>query len=186
MRFNTKPISMNRLPLLFVVFTLTSCIPVKIAPKFKNQDYKIMQAKKFKRKLHRETSFIFKDPKNDGEFYDYINNKYNLKDNYVGLNSPIIIKGETYYITYSEANKDDKTFNIIPMVIDEALNTDALSNVYETRKGHWYILITVYDNNLKNCLLDKHPKRKLIETYLKNLKAEYLATGNYKELLFKK
>ena len=66
---------MKKLTMLLLAFATLSCIPVKIAPRFKNEDYKIMQAKKFQRKMPRETSFIFKDPKDAGEFYNYINKK---------------------------------------------------------------------------------------------------------------
>ena len=54
---------------IFLTAIITSCIPTKIAPRFKNEDYKVMQAKKFERNLPRETSFIFKDPKDADEFY---------------------------------------------------------------------------------------------------------------------
>lgn len=67
---------MKKLIILICTLYLSSCVPVKIAPRFKNQDFKIIQAKKFKRKLPRETSFIFKDPKKDGEFYKYIKTKF--------------------------------------------------------------------------------------------------------------
>lgn len=177
---------MKKLVFLLVSIIITSCIPVNVAPKFKNKDYKIIQAKKFKRKLPRETSFIFKDPKNDGEFYDYINYKYKLNNRNVGLNTSITIEGDTYYLTYSETDKNDTTLNILPVVIDAKLESDMLSSVYTSRKGHWYIIITVYDNNLKNCLIDKHPKKDIIVNYLKALKKEYLSTGDYKALYFKK
>ncbi|GGI57407.1 hypothetical protein GCM10011444_17160 [Winogradskyella haliclonae] len=169
---------------------MTSCIPVKVAPKFKNEDYKIIQAKKFKRKLSRETSFIFKDPKNEGEFYKYLNTKFQLKDNNVGLNTPFKIKGETFYLTYSETEKEDKSVNLPLVLIDVKRESNGNNSLFEShhinRTGHWYLLLTVYDKEIKNCLLDNHPKRENVIEYLKSMKAEYLNTANYQELLFNK
>ena len=177
---------MKPIYLIVILIFITSCVPVKVAPRFKNQDYKIVQAKKFKRKLARETSFIFKDPKEAGHFYDYINTKYNLNGVDVGLNTPINVNGATYYLSYYETDKEDKTLNVAPVLIDEVLDTNTLEGIYTSRKGHWYILITIYDNKVKNTLVKSHPMRKKIEDYLVALKQEYLTTTNYQELHFKK
>ena len=176
--------------LLFLITFFTSCIPTKIAPRFKNQDYKVMQAKKFKRKLPRETSFIFKDPKNADEFYYFINTKLSLQHKSVGYNSPFQLDGETFYLTYREVNIEDKTLNIglaaIDLVLNEKAGFTVFDDNYSSRKGHWYILLTVYDEEIKNCLLKNYPKRKKVLEYLKTLKKEYLETHNYEELLLTK
>lgn len=181
---------MKKSILLIIFMVATSCIPVKIAPKFKHQDYKVMQAKKFKRKLPRETAFIFKDPKNANDFYYYINKKYNLNNTYVGLNNPFQLNGKTFYISYREVEHTDKTANIglilTDLVLREKTGVTLFDNHYSSRKGHWYILLTVYDDDVKNCLLDNHPNRLEILQYLKNLKHEYLTTQNYEALLFTK
>ncbi len=170
---------------LLFVFLVSSCVPVKVAPRFKNKDYKIMQAKKFKRKLPRETSFIFKDPKAEGQIHDYFDTKYGKQRTY-GDEFLIKIENQDYYLSYYEKDKEDQTLNLAPVIIDKALDTDILQDAYTSRKGHWYILITVRDKALKNCLLDKHPKKELIKDYLVSLKKEYLETHNYQEILFKK
>ena len=179
---------MKQLAILLLTILLTSCIPYKIAPKFKNEDYKVMNAKKFQRKLPRETSFIFKDPKDADEFYNYINTKYSLKHNNVGLNTPILIDNETFYLNYYEVERTDETANvgllIADTVLEEKTGLTAFDENYTSRKGHWYIIITVYDNDIKNSLLDKHPKKAEVLKYLKALKQEYLTTHNYEELLF--
>lgn len=173
-----------------VLLITTSCIPYKFAPKFKNEDYKVMKAKKFQKTLAKETSFIFKDPKDADEFYNYINTKYQLNHINVGSNSPIQINGETHYFTYHEVERTDQTANIglvvTDLVLDEKLGVTAFENNYSSRKGHWYIVITVYDENVKNCLLDKHPNKSEVLNYLKDLQQEYLKTHNYEELLFTK
>ena len=80
--------------------------------------------------------------------------------------------------------------NLPLVVIDKKLEQEGYSTVfdgnYSTRKGHWYILITVFDAHLGNCLLDKHPLKPKVVEYLKVLKEEYLNTHNYHEVLFKK
>ncbi|WP_296383133.1 hypothetical protein, partial [Winogradskyella sp.] len=54
------------------------------------------------------------------------------------------------------------------------------------RKDHWYIIITVYDKQIKNCQIENHPMKSKVLEYLKDIKQEYLATHNYEELLFTK
>ncbi|NRB82939.1 MAG: hypothetical protein HRU49_04070 [Winogradskyella sp.] len=177
---------------IILLFTLiaTSCIPYKIAPKFKNKDYKIMKAKKFQRKLPNETSYIFKDPKDANEFYNYLNTKYNLNHVNVGLNTTININNSTYNLTYHEVERTDEIANVglvvTDLVLEEKTGLTAFENNYSSRTGHWYIIITVYDESLKNCLLEKHPKHKEIVSFLRELQQEYLRTYNYEELRFTK
>jgi hypothetical protein len=181
---------MKKLPIFALAILMSSCIPYKIAPRFKNEDYKIMKAKKFKRKQPRETSFIFKDPKDADQFYYYINKKYNLNHKDVGLNTPFQFNGKTYYLSYREVKRTDETANIglalVDLVLNEKVGTTVFHNNYSSRKGHWYIILTVYDDDVSNCLLDKHPDKSIIVEYLKDLKHEYLTTSNYEELLFAK
>ena len=169
---------------------MTSCIPVKIAPKFKNEDYKIMQAKKFQRKMPRETSFIFKDPKKADEFYHFVNKNYNLNHKNVGLNTAFQLNGNTYYLSYSEVGKEDENANVglalLDLVLEEKAGFTMFENNYTSRKGHWYIILTVYDEEVKNCLLDKHPMKSKITKYLRELRQEYLTTHNYEALLLTK
>jgi len=148
-----------------------------------------MKAKKFQRKLPKETSFIFKDPKNADEFYHYINKKFKLNHKDVGLNTPFELSGHNFYLSYKEIGKEDENLNlglaVFDLVLQEKTGVTMFEDNYSSRKGHWYIVLTVYDENVKNCLLDKHPKRKKIIHYLKKLKQEYLTTHNYEELLLK-
>ena len=174
--------------LLTLTITITSCIPTKIAPRIK--DDKVMLAKKFKRKLPRDYAFIFKDQKDANEFYNYINTKFQLNDINVEYNVPIIIDEKNYYLSFLETEKETKTVNLVPIVVDAKLEQDGnppiLKDAHITRIGTWYILITVIDSNLKDCLSPKYQERDIIINYLKNLRLEYLNTHNYQELLFKK
>lgn len=181
---------MRKTVILLCILLVTSCIPYKIAPKFKNKDYKIMKAKKFQRKLPKETSYIFKDPKDADEFYNYLNTKYSLNHVNVGLNSSININNGNYTLTYHEVERTDEIANVglvfTDLVLEEKTGLTAFENNYSSRKGHWYIVITVYDESLKNCLQEKHPKHKEVLSYLRELQQEYLRTQNYQELLFTK
>ena len=185
-----KPQSMKKLIILLLAIATTSCIPVSIAPKFKNQDYKIMLAKKFQRKMPREMSFIFKDSKDANEFYQYINKKYQLNNIDVGINVPFQIDGQTLYLTYREAERTDKSINLPLVAIDAKRESNGNSPLFEdnysSRTGHWYIILTVYDESIKNCLKDNHSLKAKTIQYLKNLKQEYLTTQNYEALLFTK
>ncbi|RED43469.1 hypothetical protein DFQ10_10567 [Winogradskyella eximia] len=178
---------MKKLIILLLAIATTSCIPVSIAPKFKNQDYKIMLAKKFQRKMPREMSFIFKDA---NEFYQYINKKYQLNNIDVGINVPFQIDGQTLYLSYREAERTDKSINLPLVAIDAKRESNGNSPLFEdnysSRTGHWYIILTVYDENIKNCLKDNHSLKAKTIQYLKNLKQEYLTTQNYEALLFTK
>ncbi len=60
---------MKSLYLVVILVTLNACIPYKIAPKIK--DYKVTNAKNFKKGLPNQTAFIFSDPKKENEFCDY-------------------------------------------------------------------------------------------------------------------
>jgi len=181
---------MKKLIILLLVITTTACIPVQIAPKFKNQDYKIMQAKKFQKQMPRETAFIFKDSKDAEEFYNYINKKFKLNGNDVGYNVPFQLEGQTLYLSYHEAERTDKNVNLPFAVIDAKRESNGNSRLFEgnysSRTGHWYIILTVFDENIKNCLKESHPLKEKTIDYLKNLKQEYLTTQNYEALLLTK
>ncbi len=181
---------MKKFLIIVIAITVTSCIPTKIAPKFKNEDYKIMPAKKFQRKLSKEVSFIFPDPKNAEEFYTYINKKFGLNDTNAGVNVPITITDQTVYLFYIEVERQDKYINL-PLVLIDAKresngNSKLFENNYTSRTGYWYITLTVYDKDIKNCLKDNHPAKVETIQYLKGLKQEYLTTQNYEELLLTK
>lgn len=170
-----------------VLFTL-SCIPVKIAPEIEN--HKIVVAKKFKRKLPKVTMFVFNDPKDDGEFYDYLNAKFNLNHLDVGANTPFKLDNKTYYLSYSEVERETETVNLPFVIIDAKRDSNGNSrlfeNNYSTRTGKWYILLTVYNDALKNCLKENYPNKENVVLYLESLRKEYLTTQNYLELQFKK
>lgn len=181
---------MNRLIVIYFILLFSSCIPTQIAPKFKNKDYKVTIAKTFKRSLDREMAFIFKDPKEAEEFYNYINKKFQLQHKDVGINVPFKLNNETLYLSYYEVSRNDSSINLPLVAIDVKRKSEGNSSLFEnshTRVNeHWYIVLTVYDERIKNCLKDNHPQRDATLKYLIALKNEYLSIQNYNELLLNK
>jgi len=179
---------MRILSVLALFLITTSCIPTRIAPSIKTN--KIMQAKKFKKGLPKQDAFIFEDPKDANHFYTYINTKYQLNHNNVDNNVPIQINNTTYYLSFYETQIDDKTLNFVPILVDAKLSQNGdepiLQDMYESRKGNYYIVLTVYDAGLKNCLSENYNNNDIIINHLEEIRIEYLNTYNYEELLFKK
>ena len=167
---------MKKLIILLLSVTATSCISLRKAPT--NFTHRIEVAKKFKRDFPKELAYIFEDPKDANQFYNYINIKYQLNDTDVGSNVPVVIDNKTYFITYHEAEIPDKKLNLLGIAIDATLVVNRLDPVfkdgYVKRVGHWFIALTVYDENDKNCLKSKHPEQKMVLDYLSLLHNEYL------------
>jgi len=188
---NIQRINQNLMKLLLLLFSLllfTSCIPLKVAPKIKED--KLIVAKKFKRTLPKKHSYVFEDPKDANEFYNYINTKYELNHENVQNNVPVLINGYQYFLTFHEIERVTKTVNLIPLVVDASLDSKGyspiLEDVYSTRTGNWYIVLTVSDSKLNDCLDPNYGDREVIIEYLKKERLEYLATTNYFDALFRK
>ena len=172
----------------YLLILLTySCIPLKIAPNIQGE--KIVNAKKFKKDLPNFQGFIFEDSKNANEFYNFINAKYNLKHINVESNVPISINNKTYFLSFFERERTTKTLNLIPIAIDVDRNSKGkdplLEDLYTSRNGFWYLILTVTDNEIEDCLNPKYPQHQEIINHLKNLKNEYFSTSNYMEAYLK-
>ena len=178
---------MKPAPIILVLFILSSCIPLRIAPTIK--DDKVMLAKKFKRNLPREHAFIFEDPKEADEFYNFINAKYDLGYDLVESNVPFSIEGNQYFLSFYETEIPTKTLNLVPIVIDAKLESNGhdplLADAEFSRKGKWFLVLTVSDTAMNDCLSPNYKLRDTVVKYLRQLKAEYLNTHNYVEVLLK-
>ncbi|MCL6460415.1 MAG: hypothetical protein I4O51_00890 [Flavobacterium micromati] len=172
---------------VILILLAYSCIPFQIAPNIKGE--KLVKAKKFKKNLPNFYGFIFEDTKNANEFYTLINTKYNLKHSNVESNVPIIINNNTYYLSFFEREKSTKTLNLIPIVVDVKRqsngNDPLLEDLYTSRSGYWYLVLTVADSDIKDCLKPNYPKREEIISHLKSLRDEYFTTSNYMEAYLK-
>ncbi len=171
-----------------LLYTLAvSCIPLQIAPNIDGA--KVYKGKKFKRKLPKQHVYVFEDPKDANEFYTYINAKYKIDYDDGGGNLPITINNKKYYLTFYEVERNTKTVNLIPMMIDgiieEKGSSPMLENFHYSRSGAWYIALTVSDDHFNDNLKENDPNRKQIIQYLDNLRNEYLTTANYMEVYLK-
>ncbi|MDH7445865.1 hypothetical protein [Aquimarina sp. 2201CG14-23] len=164
---------------------LSSCVPTKIAPNI--EDYKVTIGKKFKKQLPKRTAFIFEDPKNANEFYQFINAKFKLNNEDVRWNVPFTVNNEEYFLSFYEVERSSNTINLAPMAIDAILDVNeggpVLEDFYTSRSGKWYVALTVNDNDFMDPLKENYLKRDEIVIFLKQLKNEYLSTSNYKKYL---
>lgn len=178
---------MKKIGCCLIILLNHSCIPLKIAPNIEGE--KIVYAKKFKKDLPNFHGYVFEDTKNANEFYNFINSKYDLKHTNVESNVPISINNKTYYLSFFERERTTKTLNLIPIAIDIDRNTKGkdplLENLYTSRLGYWYLILTVTDPEIKDCLNPSYPKHQEIVNHLKNLKTEYFSTSNYIEAYLK-
>jgi len=175
--------------LLFIIPVLVySCVPVKIAPNIESN--KVMNAKKFKRQLPDQYAFIFEDPKEANEFYNYINTKFELDDKSVDTNVPIEIDNTTYFMSFYETERETKTVNLVPIAIDAKRQSNGknalLNEAHTSRKGQWYLALIITDANGNNQLDLNNSNRRKIINHFEKLRKEYLSTANYYDVLFKK
>ncbi|MGY5847664.1 hypothetical protein ACW6QP_09605 [Salegentibacter sp. HM20] len=179
---------MRPLIFLFISFFLISCIPIKIAPKIETD--KLVKAKRFKRDLPAKYAFVFEDPKDSDEFYNFMNAKYDLGFIDVESNVPIQIENNTYFLSFYERERVTETINLIPMAIDAGLkskgNNTILEEAHTSRTGHWYLVLIVTDDALEDGLNPNYVNQEKIIKYLRNLKNEYLTTHNYIETVLKR
>ena len=123
---------------LLLVFLTTSCVPIRIAPNIK--EHKIVKANKFKRKLPKQYAFVFEDPKEAKEFYNYVNTKFQLDHQAVDWDVPFKVENQFHYLRFYETEIPNKTLNFIPFLIDakrQSNGNDAiLEDLYTSRKGN--------------------------------------------------
>ncbi|MGB5646929.1 hypothetical protein [Muriicola sp.] len=179
---------MRKILFLVPFFLVVSCIPFKIAPNI--EDYKIVVAKRFKRDLPRQFAYVFEDKKDADEFYHFMNLKYQLGYENVELNVPVVVRGQTYFMSFYEREKTTEVANLVPILIDGILNSEGhdpiLEEVHTTGNSSWYIVITVMDANFNDCLDPTFLYQKEVISYLQLLKYEYQDMHQYVEALLKK
>ncbi|WP_422082751.1 hypothetical protein [Ulvibacterium sp.] len=175
------------IPFIAISFLLYSCIPLRIAPSI--DDYKITKGRKFKKGLPKRKMFIFEDPKDADQFYNYVNIKFGLNDENVYDDVPFEIAGQQYFFSFYEVEIPTKTINLIPLVIDGLLDSadmdPILEDAHASRIGNWYIAIEAYADFDRDCLQENSLSREAVLKYLRAIKREYLSTHNYNEVVFK-
>lgn len=173
---------------LLLCTLLCACIPVQLAPQI--SDYKIKKGQRFHKDLSHHYSFIFNNPKNDNEFYNYMNTVYELQNIDELMDIPIAVEEKIFLFSFYEVDKGSTTLNLIPVIVDAKLNEEGfdpmLESLYSTRKGYWYIIVTVFDENGNDALHPSHRSRLAIQKYLNELRTTFLDHDNYYEVLLKK
>ncbi|NND51836.1 MAG: hypothetical protein HKN54_05480 [Flavobacteriaceae bacterium] len=174
---------MRRLIAFYFLSLIFSCVPLSIAPKIEGDQ--LVKAKRFKKDLPKNYGFVFEDPKNTDEFYYFMKAKYDIGKMDIESNVPFQLEGYTYFLSFFEREKTTKTLNLIPIMIDakreQKGNDPLLEDAHTSRTGYWYLILTVTDEELKDCLHPNYQRRTAIVEYLRKLKTEYLTTHNYIE-----
>ena len=95
-----------------------------------------------------------------------------------------------YYFSFYEVDIPDKTLNILPILVDSALEANNNESIFEdsyvSRMGNWFLVITVTDKDNKDCLHPDYIQKEVILEYLRKMRVEYLNTSNYLDALLKK
>lgn len=170
----------NVFVVVVVLIFFQSCIPLRLAPNI--EDYKITKGKTFKRGLPKQRVFVFEDPKNESEFYNYINIKFQLYNADVFDNVPFFINNTPYYFSFYEVEKKDKSIDILSPTLGVLANraigsennpSDLFNEQPKVRiDGNYYIAIIAYDETGKDCLDKKSLSRPLVLNYLRALKKD--------------
>jgi hypothetical protein len=173
---------MRILCLLILLLCITSCIPIQVAPQIKEDKIKI--GKKFKKGLPDHYTYIFNDPKEVNEFYNYINIKYDLKQTMVDDRVPVWIDKRLYYLSFYEVGKSTTIINLAGMLIDETMERENIplrvgEKNHVLGKDHWYIALEVLDYENNDAINPKHENNTVIVKYLKDMRQQYLTTFNY-------
>ena len=169
---------------LICSFYFYSCIPLKIAPQI--NDYRISRGSKFSKELSDRSMFLFEDPKAAGEFYDYVNTKFQLDGVRVYDDVPFTIGEEQYFFAFYEIALNDKILNLFPAIIFAALDAGEVDGGDEIlSRTKWYVAIEVYSDNEKDCLAADSLSGEVVLQYLRAIKGEYLSTDNYNEFVLK-
>lgn len=149
-----------------------------------------MKTKRFVKNLPLRYGFVFKDTKEANEFYQFVNIKLSGTNQWNVANLPFQVEGTNFDLSLYEVEKTTKTFNLLPFLIDERLKEKGyaplLSDFHNSRRGQWYLLLTVRDDALFDGLSPKHPQYNAIVEYLEYLRKEYLNTNNYIDQFFQK
>jgi hypothetical protein len=152
--------------------------------------YRVQQGRKFHKSLLDHYGFIFNDPKDAYEFYDYINIVFELNHQSVDRDVPFDISDQQFYFSFYEAERSTNFVNLVPIVVDAKLEQEGigplLESSYTSRNGQWYIIMTVFDEGGNDALHPKHAMQKPVKAYLNTLRKNYLKHENYYEILLNK
>ena len=169
---------------LLITLLSYSCIPLKVAPDI--ADGKVYAPKKFKKQLPKQHTYVFNDPKDANEFYNYVNAKFQIVYDDATGNIPITMNDKTYYLTFYEVERDTKTVNLVPILVNSAMENKGYTPAFEeaevTRVGYWYVALTISDTALGDALDPNYKDHKEVLQYANHMRNEYLTTVEYIEV----
>lgn len=172
---------------LSVLILTCSCIPLKVAPNL--VEGKVLKSKKWVKHLGPHYVYAFNDPKKANEFYRYINAKFQTRYDDAQGNTPILVEGNTFYLTFYEKEKHTEVLNLITPLIGVAMEEKGYGNYFQDtevyREGTWYIVITVTDENYQDSLHPEYEHQDVVLSYVEDLRKEYLTTKEYIEVYLK-
>ena len=178
---------LHSLSLIFLALLIQSCFPISIPPNLENG--KLMEAKKFKRKLPGQYAYIFTDPKDANEFYYYLSAKFPPNQEGDSENNvPARIHNTDYYISFYETEKKSRVVNLLPAIANEVMREKNIAIELDeppiVRDGTWYIALVITDAAFSDALSPDYKHQKEVLAYVKSLHNEYISTHNYNSLQF--
>lgn len=151
-----------------------ACIPLRTAPTIKN--YEVQRAKKFKKDLPERYAFIFEDNNPEGYFYNFMDRRFERQGVNVNRFVPIEIDSTTYYMSFYEVKRVQKTVNVLGMIVNDALDPDGDDDNDISKADYWYIALTVADRMDQDCLDLRYTHQEAIVSFLRQLQLDYLKT----------
>lgn len=149
-----------------------------------------MKTRRFIRQLPQQHAFVFQDSKAPDAFYQFFNITFSSLSQWTDANLPISVNGASYFFSFYGVEKITKTIHLFPFIVATALEEKGVPRFFEgfyTRhQPHAYIVITVQNEALEDCLEPRHPAREYLVDFLATVRKEYLVTNNYIDQLFRK
>lgn len=179
---------MKKVLYLLLIALLQSCFPVSIAPNLEKGQ--LFEARKFKKQLPNQYSYIFTDPKDAHEFYYFISSKFpSNEDGDSETNVPVFIKDRQYFVTFYETEKSSKAVNLLPMFTNGVLEKNNIpvrtDQPFILRDGTWYIALIITDEDYNDALSPSYTHHNDVMQFSRSLQNEYFITNNYNSLLLK-
>lgn len=167
---------------LALVF-LTACFPTKTAPEIKT--YKLQKASKFSSGLPKDMGFIFKDYKEEGAFYAFVQEKFSLDSEQMDESIAFDLNGKTFLFNFYERERVQETFMLAPMLALALAGAEPEDEDFiVSGREKWYVVLLVLDENMKDALEKDHPDRQQLVAFLDLLRLEYYDQYHPMEAVF--
>ena len=175
---------MRKLYFCAALLFLTACFPTRTAPRIKT--YKLQKASKFSKGLPKDTGFIFKDTKEEGAFYAFIQEKFNLDDEEMEHSIAFDLNGKTFLFNFYERERVQETFLLAPMLALALAGVEPDEETFiVSGREKWYVVLLVLDENMKDALHKDHPDREQLLAFFDLLRLEYYDQHHPIEAVFR-